>query len=247
LALLSAVLASAAYFGGRYLARYELMPYFSEATEEMRPLEAKYSSERNSEHGEEWIIRDFFNDKRDGVFVDVGAHNYKRYSNTYYLETALGWSGLAVEPQTKFAEEYARYRPRTRFVSLFVSNTSNRNAVLYVPRNDLVASQSREFAEIDGGGIVDEVETQTTTLDDVLDRTGISQIDFLSMDIELAEPDALAGFSIQRYRPSLVCVEGHLPVRQQILDYFARNGYVVLGKYLRADSQNLWFTPLASR
>ena len=45
----------------------------------------------------------------------------------------------------------------------------------------------------------------------------------MSMDIELAEPQALAGFSIGRFNPSLVAVEAHPPVRQQILDYFARN------------------------
>jgi FkbM family methyltransferase len=239
------ILTCTAYLGGRYLARRELMPYVSEAARELQPLEAKYNGARNSEHGEEWIIRDFFADKRDGVFLDVGAHHYKRYSNTYYLETELGWSGLAIEPQSKFAEEYARYRPRTTFVSLLVSDISNREAILYVPRNDLVTSTSREFAQR-GGEVVNEIRTRTTTLDDLLARTGIEGMDFLTMDIELAEPEALAGLSIQQYRPALVCVEAHLPVRQQVLDYFARNGYVVLGKYLRADSHNLWFAPLGS-
>jgi hypothetical protein len=117
--------------------------------------------------------------------------------------------------------------------------------VLYVPSNDLVASQSKDFAEARGGG-AGEIRTQTTTLDDVLERSGISKVDFLTMDIELAEPAALAGFSIQRFKPTLACVEGHVPVRQEILNYFARNGYVIVGKYLRADSHNLWFAPLES-
>ena len=36
----------------------------------------------------------------------------------------------------------------------------------------------------------------------------------------------------------------HPEVRQQILDYFARHHYVVAGKYLRADTANLYFAPL---
>ena len=63
------------------------------------------------------------------------------------------------------------------------------------------------------------------------------------MDIELHEPQALKGFDIERFRPALVCIEGLLPVRQQILDYFAGHGYVLLGRYLRADLQNLYFAP----
>ena len=86
---------------------------------------------------------------------------------------------------------------------------------------------------------------RTTSLDDVLERNRITHVDFLTMDIELAEPKALAGFSIQRYRPALACVEAHPEVRQQVLDYFTRNRYVVIGRYLRADDHNLWFTPLA--
>ena len=66
------------------------------------------------------------------------------------------------------------------------------------------------------------------------------------MDIELWEPKALAGFDIDRFRPSLVCVEAHPEVRQQILDYFAAHGYAIVGKYLRADTQNLYFTPRVS-
>jgi hypothetical protein len=36
-------------------------------------------------------------------------------------------------------------------------------------------------------------------------------------------------------------------VRQAILDYFARNGYVAVGRYIRVDELNLWFTPVQSR
>jgi FkbM family methyltransferase len=206
-------------------------------------LAAKYGPARNSEHGEEWIVRDFFNDKRGGVFVDVGANHYRNYSNTYFLETTLGWSGVAVEPQTKFAGDYQQYRPRTTFLPLFVSDKSDEEAVLNVPSNDLVASSDPAFAD-SFGSKSKAMTVRTSTLDTILERTGITAIDFLTMDIELAEPAALRGFSIEKYRPALVCVEAHPEVRQQILDYFAAHRFTVVGKYLRADSDNIWFMPL---
>ena len=210
---------------------------------ELEPLRAAFGPQRNSEHTEEWIVRDFFQDARDGVFVDVWANHYQRFSNTYYLETALGWSGVALEPQTKFAEEYASFRPKTTFVPLFVSDVSNREATLYVTANDLVASSSRQFTE--AFGPVTPTTSTTTTLDDILDRLGVTRIDFLSIDIELAEPQALAGFSIERFRPRLVAVEAHPPIRQQLLDYFAQHNYSLVGKYWRVDSENFWFAPMA--
>jgi hypothetical protein len=66
------------------------------------------------------------------------------------------------------------------------------------------------------------------------------------MDIELAEPQALAGFSIRRFNPALVAVEAHLQVRQQILEYFARHDYVLVGRYWRADAHNFWFAPVGT-
>ena len=81
-------------------------------------------------NAEEWLVRDFFGDQRGGVFLDVGSYDYKRFSNTYYLEKELGWSGVAMDAQKEFAADYAKYRPRTRFFSFFVSDTLGRAPVL---------------------------------------------------------------------------------------------------------------------
>ena len=227
--------------------QWRLRPFLSRGLGEVQPLAERYGPERHSEHAEEWIVRDFFKDRRAGVFVDVGANHYQRSSNTYYLETALGWSGLAIEPQTKFAADYAAHRPLTTFVPLFVSDVSDRQAALYVPSNDRIASFDKRFAEVESNSSAKPITTKTTTLDDILARNGIEHVDFLSIDIELHEPQALKGFSIDRFRPALVVIEAHFPIRDQILEYFARHEYVVLGKYLRADPENLWFAPLTDR
>jgi FkbM family methyltransferase len=202
-----------------------------------------YGPARNSEHAEEWLVRDFFRDKRDGVFVDVGSYHYQHFSNTYHLEHALGWSGVAIDAQEEFAADYARHRPRTKFYSFFVSDKSDELESLFVPEgNKLVASSNKNFSDrYDRTGR--ERKVRTITLDDLLDRAGVAKIDFLTMDIELAEPKALAGFDIARFRPGLVCVEAHPDIRQQLLDYFSDRHYRVVARYLRADRFNLWFAP----
>jgi len=220
--------------------------FASDAEAEIAPLQRKYSGRRFSRNMEEWIVRDHFQDRRDGVFLDVGANHYRDQNNTYFLETALGWSGIAIDAQEEFATDYRKFRPRTKFVALFASDTADSSVQFFVPDdNHLVASASREFTVREGAPGVGRTVT-TTTLNVVLEQAGISRLDFMSMDIELSEPKALAGLDIERYRPELVCIEAHLDVRQQILDYFARHGYTVIGKYLRADPKNLYFQPLTT-
>lgn len=207
-------------------------------------LRLAYGPARYSENEEEWIIRDFFKDRRGGYFVDIGASHYKTNSNTFYLEDRLGWSGVAVDPQTVFEADYKKHRPRTQFFPLFVSDVSEKTAVLYVAdRNSLGASSSRRFTEGFGGTIA-EVRVPTIALTDLLDRVRVGRIDLLSIDVELSEPKVLAGFDIRRFKPALVCIEAHADVREQILEYFARAGYVALGRYLRVDRHNLYFAPL---
>lgn len=211
---------------------------------ELRLYRQQYGPTGHSRNGEEWFVRDFFRDRRGGTFVDVGAYHHQEESNTYYLEVSLGWSGIAVDANPAFSSGYAEHRPRTQFMSFFVSDRSDADATLFVPRRyPLMASGNRAFASLSTSGL-DTQTVRTITLTDLLERAGMSDVDFLNVDIELAEPKALAGFDIQRFRPKLVCIEGHREVRQMVLDYFARADYVLVADYLRADQWNLWFTPL---
>jgi FkbM family methyltransferase len=235
-ALLAAVAAM------QYRARSQPIQYARHP--ESQALLDKYGPQKSSYSEEEWCIRDFFTDRRDGFFVDIGANDYKFTSNTYYLDTVLNWKGIAVEPQRQFQADYVKYRPRTKFMSFFVSDASNQQAKMYVlKKNTLLTSGNRGFTEQIGEKAT-EVEVPTITLNDLLDSENVTKIDLLSIDIELWEPKALAGFDVERFRPELVCIEAHPQVRQQILDYFARHHYTIVGKYLRADVNNLYFTPL---
>jgi hypothetical protein len=183
---LGLTLATAASFytgradGARSAARAQaLRPAAAAQSPLARSLRERFGPTRNSSNLEEWIVRDFFQDKRGGVFVDVGANHHQERSNTYYLETALGWSGVAIEPLAQFAEGYKRFRPRTTFVPLFVSDVSDHDAILYVPTeggNNRVASQNRAFTE-SFGVAAEPTHVRTKTLDNVLDRRGIRAVD----------------------------------------------------------------------
>jgi FkbM family methyltransferase len=219
--------------------------YWYEPSREALDLSSRYGPNRNSRDLEEWIIRDAFQDRRNGVFLDVGANHYRDENNTYFLETQLGWSGIAVDALPEFAEGYVTNRPKTQFVAMFAADVAGGQVRFFVPTDQssrLLASSTPGVAAKEGYQAA-QIEVPTTTLDALLEQAGMAHLDFLSMDIELAEPNALKGFDIDRYHPELVCIEAHPQTRQEILDYFHRHGYVVVGKYLRIDLKNLYFRP----
>ncbi len=243
LALIAGFVLAAGFGAGRYFVLNYHEPFVSPLETEW--LRQRYGPDKWSENVEEWIARDFFADERGGVFVDVGSADARTGSNTFYLESRLGWSGVAVDALEEYGPSYVRDRPGTKFFSLFVGDRSDDKATLYVSeRFEQYSSATREFTARYRPDDAVAREVPTITLDDLLTRAGLDAVDFLSMDIELAEPQALAGFDVARWRPRLVCVEAHAEVRQAILDYFTARRYAVVGKYLRLDRANLWLAPL---
>jgi hypothetical protein len=207
-------------------------------------LERRFGPARHSQGPEEWIVREFFDDMKSGVFVDVGAYRAIEWSNTAGLESELHWSGVAIDAIEEFGVEYVRDRPKTRFITAFVTDTdSGTSTIFFDPKEAAVSSSDPTFTRLFTGEAKPR-QVRNRTLDSILADAGIVKTDYMSMDIELGEPAALHGLSIERFRPRLACVEAHAKTRQPIIDYFVRHGYTVVGRYLRIDAANLYFTPL---
>ncbi len=202
-----------------------------------------------SQKNEELIIRDFFQDRREGVFLDVGCADPMHNSTTYYLEKHLGWSGIGVDALSEFAPKYEEQRPQTRFYSYIVTDHEGTKEKFYRVRGATGLSSTIERQEWMGKELkTDTLEVPTVTLNALLEKAGIEKIDFLSMDIEGGAPKALAGFDIERYRPELVCLEasgGDPEYRKGLLDYFERHGYERIDRYLEYDVVNWYFRPKA--
>ena len=202
-----------------------------------------------SQNDEELVIRQFFLDRRGGVFVDVGSAHYRDYSTTYYLEHHLGWSGVAVDARPEYGPDYEKYRPATRFFSYLVTDHSGTMEPFYRVKNlYLMSTASKEWAEAagrpDSGPVEYEtVQRPTITLDDLLARAGVARIDFLSMDIETGEPAALAGFDIGRFHPDLVCIEMTEQVGEKIAAFLAAHAYERIDDYVKYDRLNGYFRP----
>jgi FkbM family methyltransferase len=212
---------------------------------ELNQLIEKWGDPQYSRHAEELVIRDFFQDRKNGFFVDIGANDYKQENNTYYLEKHLGWRGVAVDAQANFAVGYERHRPATAFVAAFVGNRDDETVPFFIVHSDPFYRQStgNHNSALENKHDQSKVNVISIRVNTLLDKFDIEKIDFLSMDIELSEPNALDGFDINRFKPELVCVEAHQPIWYQLQTYFAEHDYHLLGQYTRVDGRNWYFAP----
>ncbi len=59
---------------------------------------------------EQRLVQLFFGELREGYFVEVGANEPKRSSQTWHLEQR-GWHGVLVEPIPELCEDLRKNRP----------------------------------------------------------------------------------------------------------------------------------------
>ena len=187
---------------------------------------------------EELIIRDFFGDKKEGVFVDVGCYLPRELSTTYYLEDRLQWTGIGIDAQREFAPGWKKDRPKSTFVATAIADKDGETLTLFIAGT--TASLEKWAMEIFTKDLK-EVQVKTITLNTLLDMHVIDKVDFLSIDIDGGEIGALNGFDIQHYKPDLFAVEAVMP--ELVKEYFAANGYELIEKYLKVDKINLYFRP----
>lgn len=70
--------------------------------------------ERNfSQAGQDLFVLSLLDGKREGVFLDLGCNEPIQINNTYLLETAFGWNGLAVDIDPRFFDLFVFRKCRT--------------------------------------------------------------------------------------------------------------------------------------
>lgn len=162
-----------------------------------------------SQKGEDLMIDQILGYPKRGFYVDVGANDPDRFSNTkrFYKR---GWRGINIEPLRKNYEKFLQKRKRDINLNIGVGNKNS--AVLFyqfVP--DALSTFSKSTAEKykrQGYDFVGSSRIEIRTLSDIFSKhLGKKSIDLLSIDVEGFDLKVLQGNNWGKYRPKLVCVE----------------------------------------
>ena len=179
---------------------------------------------------------EFFAAMPNGFFVEVGANEPQRGSQSWQFEQS-GWTGVLVEPQPDLAERLRRTR-RAQVVAAACSSPANAGSAMTLHLSGPHSSLKRELA-VTGVVARDTVDVPARTLDDILEQARApSPIDFVSIDVEGHEVDVLSGFDLARWRPRLVLIEDHV-TNLATHRFLTRAGY----RLIRRTGLNGWYVP----
>lgn len=161
-----------------------------------------------SQNFEDVMLMRALKDVEVGFYIDIGAWHPSEHSVTKVFYD-LGWSGINVEPTSKYFELLQRARPRDQNLKVLIGATHG----------------AAKFYEIDGAGLSTvnyedaqrhkqagwasrETEVPMMTLSGLIEQyANDREIDFLKIDVEGNEEAVIESCDWAVFRPKILVIE----------------------------------------
>lgn len=183
----------------------------------------------------------FFLNKRNGRYLDVGAHDGVKGSNTYFFEKELGWTGICFEPIKECYETLVAERPNSICINKCAYSSNGKvqfnrvegyaETLSGIVQNYDERHKTRIDSEINSmGGVQTVIECDAVTITSVCDEYDLHHFDFMSLDVEGGEYDVLKGIDFSKINIDVIVIENNYPDKfDHINKYLIDNDYKYVG------------------
>lgn len=189
---------------------------------------------RSQHKQDRYFNENIFKNKRNGVFLDIGAHDGEVFSNTFFFEKELGWTGICVEPNPKVYNRLVTIRDCKCFnncvsdvsmdldftvvngyAEMLSGITSN-----YDPRH---LQRIRDEVNLMGGSI-ENIKVRSETITNLSELAGISHFDFCSIDVEGSEINILRSIDFTKIKIDYFVIENNYGT-PEVQNFLEQKGY----------------------
>ena len=160
--------------------------------------------------GEDLFIVEYFRKKNNGFYLDVGCYHPIHRNNTYLLHKN-GWSGINIDIHQFSIDLFNYLRPDDVNLNYAISNTNGVTKMFYQKELSQLSTIEEQQAEIAFQNNIKKSKIQSLTLDTLLEKINFidKRIDLLDIDVEGSDLKVLKGFTIEKFKPELICIEIH--------------------------------------
>jgi len=190
-----------------------------------------------SQGGEDLAMLHAIAGKRDGLYIDVGAHHPFRFSVTHHL-SRLGWRGVNVDANSELIEIFDKERTRDINICAAVGTEESYTFTIFKePALSSVNSEWKDKFQADGWEVDRTVTVPGISLRDIYNQNFPKDcIDLLSIDAEGSDFNVLKSMdfeSLEKDRfPQFLLLEATPPVTSALktdsVEYAIGLGYVPL-------------------
>lgn len=157
-----------------------------------------------SQFGEDIVLKSLFNGRDCGYYVDIGAFDPIKLSNTHIFHRA-GWRGINIEPNPAGYERFLKLRPDDHNLQVAVSSKEGRSKLRIAGEMTSLLDDQEENSDDS------VIEVETLPLSRILDKylPKDSKLSFISIDCEGHDLEVLRSndWSNPHFAPSVLVVE----------------------------------------
>jgi FkbM family methyltransferase len=175
-----------------------------------------------SQDFEDLIIDKLLGNKNNGNYIDIGAFNPERMSNTKRFYDK-GWRGINVEPDYNNYLKFVEKRKEDINLNVGISNLKGEQKFFRFTIETLSTFSETEAEKTISQGfeLRETISSKVTTLEDIFSSyLKEASIDFMSVDTEGHDLEVLQSNNWDVYRPKIICVENILTSE---INYFLEN------------------------
>jgi FkbM family methyltransferase len=171
------------------------------------------------------------NEKQNGFYVEFGADDGIKNSNTFLLNQNFAWKGILAEPNPDVFEQCKTNRKSDLCLNDLIYNKTGMDVDFCISGqlstiNGYVENDNMETVRKNNS--TKTIKLKTKTLLDVLtENNAPSIIDFLSIDTEGSEFEILSAFDFKKYNINVICFEhnNNIIQKEKIQMLLMNNGY----------------------
>ncbi|MCX4339232.1 MAG: FkbM family methyltransferase [Lachnospiraceae bacterium] len=209
--------------------------YYEVSTNEIKVATEIHSYTIHSQDGEEVFLRELFWDKKDGFYVDVGAHHPFRFSNTQWAYEN-GWRGINIEPDIANFELFREFREEDININCGISDVETQLEYYIFKESALNTFCAEEVKNKED--IMNIRKIPVRRLDTIFREHGITNIDYMDIDVEGMEMNVLNSINWDDVLIGCILVEQRGMTLVDVLSsevckYLKEKGYVPTNKYHR--------------
>lgn len=195
-----------------------------------------------SQDDQDYIVyEEFFKNKKDGFFCDIGGNHPLKINNTLYFEE-LGWNGIAFEPLPYMAKLWAEHRKAKLFP--FALSDTEGDVIFSIVKDNTgwedMLSFVKETRNIEYEYEVEDIKVKTKIFKDIIESEKIEKIDYLSLDVEGHELNVLKGIDFNKVRINVLTIENNPPEEpwygdENIRNILFKNNFILWGRIIGLD------------
>lgn len=158
--------------------------------------------------GEDLIIAELTKNLEKGFYVDAGCYHPLHLSNTYLLYEKK-WNGINIDISEFSIKLFNFMRPDDVNINSAVSNSENEITFYYQKKLSQLSTIKKNISKERMQGFVKEKKIKSFKLNSIINNSKFKnkQIDFLNIDVEGADFEALKSLDFTIYNPKIICIE----------------------------------------